>query len=138
MKINYYLRKMYKNSKLSSDSSFHEYLIYKIKLNNNQFILKFDNFLFGQRNMYPQLYHWLLSFFKSDRIYFWNLILKIFLWFIQGFMFFYLLNVADLILDIIFQKRVPYVAYLFSFLIHSILNQTMQRISIYHLGFWEL
>ena len=66
-------------SKISSDSSFHEYLINKIRLNNNHFVLKFDNFLFAKENFYPQLYHWLLSFSKNSNTYFWNTVLKILL-----------------------------------------------------------
>jgi len=45
--------------------------------------------------MYPQLYHWLLSFCENNKINYYNSVLKIFLWCIQGFMLFFLLNISE-------------------------------------------
>ena len=61
---------------ISSDSSFHWFLINKIRLNNYRFILNIDNFLFSQKNSYPQLYHWLFSLIRPDKIFYYNKILK--------------------------------------------------------------
>ncbi|MCX5814226.1 MAG: hypothetical protein NT178_17030 [Proteobacteria bacterium] len=51
-----------------SDKYVHGLIIDLIKLNKHRFISKIEPFLYGSRMGYPQLVHWVLSFFNDEKI----------------------------------------------------------------------
>lgn len=56
----------FKVSKPTSDHGYHIGLINSIRENNHKFVLGHKNYIENKNFMYPQLFHWLLSFIPSD------------------------------------------------------------------------
>lgn len=51
-----------------SDHYYHNLLINLIRSNNNKFVTKHDNFINENLNSYPQLLHWVFSFFSDASV----------------------------------------------------------------------
>ncbi len=63
-----YLYISIKNEKRGSDHYAHKLIIDLIKQNGNRFINDIKTFLFGNMMGYPQLYHWILSYFTESQL----------------------------------------------------------------------
>ncbi|CAB1065095.1 hypothetical protein D1BOALGB6SA_9892 [Olavius sp. associated proteobacterium Delta 1] len=83
MVINNPSLKKFNFSQRSGDSSYHELLIKQIRNNKHRFVYEFKPFLFNSDFCYPQLYHWILSYVKDEKLYAVNWYLNLFLIILQ-------------------------------------------------------